>query len=65
MDGDALSTTCFSLGLKKGMQLVEQTDGVEAIFVSDDGTITCSSGINRDDSIQFHASCFRVLKNSA
>ena len=56
MDGDALSTTCFSLGLKKGMQLVEQTDGVEAIFVSDDGTITCSSGINRDDSIQFHAS---------
>ena len=56
MDGDALSTTCFSLGLKKGMQLVEQTDGVEAIFVSDDGTITCSSGINRDDSIQFHVS---------
>ena len=56
MDGDALSTTCFSLGLKKGMQLVEQTDGVEAIFVSDDGTITCSSGINRDDSIQFHTS---------
>ena len=56
MDGDALSTTCFSLGLKKGMQLVEQTDGVEAIFVSDDGTITCSSGINQNDSIQFHAS---------
>ena len=56
MDGDALSTTCFSLGLKKGMQLVEQTDGVEAIFVSDDGTITYSSGINQNDSIQFHAS---------
>lgn len=56
MDGDALSTTCFSLGLEKGMQLVEQTDGVEAIFVSDDGTITCSSGINQDNSIQFHAS---------
>lgn len=48
------------------MQLVEQTDGVEAIFVSDDGTITCSSGINRDDSIQFHLiPDFRVLKNSA
>lgn len=65
MDGDALSTTCFSLGLKKGMQLVEQTDGVEAIFVSDDGTITCSSGINRDDSIQFHASWFSCSENSA
>ena len=53
MDGDALSTTCFSLGLKKGLQLIEQTDDVEAIFVSDDGTITCSSGINNNSQITF------------
>lgn len=53
MDGDALSTTCFSLGLKKGLQLIEQTDDVEAIFVSNDGTITCSSGINNHTNITF------------
>lgn len=53
MDGDALSTTCFSLGLKEGLQLIEQTPDVEAIFVSDDGTITCSSGINSNSNITF------------
>lgn len=51
MDGDALSTSCFTLGLDKGMQLIEHTKNVEAIFVTDDGTIHTSSGIG--DSIQF------------
>ena len=30
VDGDALSTTCFSLGLSRGMELVESMDGVPA-----------------------------------
>ena len=30
--GDALSTTCFLLGIEKGMALVEQLDDVEASF---------------------------------
>lgn len=33
---DALSTTCFLLGYEKGMELIQSTDGVEAIFITDD-----------------------------
>lgn len=36
VEGDALSTTCFALGLKKGMELIGRTDGVEAIFITQD-----------------------------
>lgn len=53
MDGDAMSTTCFALGLEDGMKLVESMDGIEAIFVSDDGTIHCTSGIGKEKEIQF------------
>ena len=34
--GDCLSTTCFALGLEKGMELIEETDGVEALFITSD-----------------------------
>lgn len=37
--GDALSTVCFALGLDAGMDLINQTDGAEAIFVTEDGQI--------------------------
>jgi thiamine biosynthesis lipoprotein len=49
MDGDALSTTCFALGLSDGMELIENTDGIEAIFVTDDGELHLSSGISLGD----------------
>lgn len=42
--GDCLSTTCFTLGLDEGMKLIESLDGIEAIFVTDDGNIHYSSG---------------------
>ena len=45
MDGDALSTTCFALGLEEGMNLIENTKDTEAIFVTNDGRTHCSSGI--------------------
>lgn len=45
MDGDALSTTCFALGLEDGMALIERLDDTEAIFVTSDGELHCSSGI--------------------
>lgn len=45
MDGDALSTTCFALGLEEGMNLIENTKDTEAIFVTNDGKPHCSSGI--------------------
>ena len=45
MDGDALSTICFALGLDKGMELIESLDDVEAVFVTDDYEIISSSGV--------------------
>lgn len=43
-DGDALSTTCFALGVKKGLELIESLPDIEAMFITDDGTIYRSSG---------------------
>ena len=43
VDGDALSTTCFAMGLEDGMELIRSLDGVEAIFVTKDGEIHTSS----------------------
>lgn len=42
--GDMLSTACFVLGEEKGMALIEQTEGVEALFVRDDGTTVSTNG---------------------
>lgn len=42
--GDALSTTCFVLGLDEGMALVESLDDVEAVFITDDYALHYSSG---------------------
>ena len=42
--GDALSTALFCLSLKEGQKLVESLDGVEALWVSHDGSQTASAG---------------------
>lgn len=44
MEGDALSTTAFVLGTEKGLELIENLKGVEAVFIAKDRTVTCSSG---------------------
>jgi len=36
IDGDALSTTCFALGLEKGQELIASLEGIDAIFVTED-----------------------------
>ncbi len=43
--GDALSTTCFALGLTDGMALVESLSGVEAVFITDDYELHYSDGL--------------------
>ena len=45
MDGDALSTTCFLLGLEEGMNLIESMEDTEALFFTSDGGIHASSGL--------------------
>lgn len=43
VDGDALSTTCYVLGLKDGMELIRSMEGIEAVFVTKDGELHTSS----------------------
>lgn len=44
--GDALSTALFCLSLEEGLELVESIPEAEALWVSEDGTQTVSSGWN-------------------
>ena len=36
IDGDALSTSCFALGLEKGRSLIDSLEGIDAIFITED-----------------------------
>ena len=62
--GDCLSTTCFALGLTEGLKLIENTPGVEAMFVEMNGNITCSSGFSqyRCYIMNMHFGCRRAGK---
>ena len=44
---DALSTTCFVLGLEDGLKLIEDTPDTEAIFITTDYNAHYSSGVNK------------------
>ncbi len=44
-DGDGLSTTCFSLGLEAGMELINSLDGVYGCFIDADYNIYYSDGM--------------------
>ena len=44
VDGDALSTVCFALGLEEGMALIEGLDDVYAVFVTEDMQLHYSTG---------------------
>ena len=43
-DADALSTTCFSLGLKKGMKLLESLNYADGFFITKDGEYYYTEG---------------------
>lgn len=45
IDGDGLSTSVFSMGVKKGMKYVDSLKDVEAVFVTTEGKVYLSSGI--------------------
>lgn len=40
IDGDALSTVCYALGIEKGIALLETIPDIHGIFIDLDGTIT-------------------------
>ena len=43
VDGDALSTTCFALGLKDGLKFAEKK-GVQAVFITEDYELHYTDG---------------------
>ena len=47
LTADALSTTCFILGPEKGLELVNQLDNVEAVFVDSEEKITYSNNFQK------------------
>lgn len=42
--GDALSTSCFALGLDEGLALINSIENVYAVFLTADGTLVFSDG---------------------
>ena len=45
IDGDALSTSTYIMGLEKGIKLIESIKGVDAIFITADKKIYVTSGL--------------------
>lgn len=48
VDGDGLSTSCFSLGLDKGMELINSLDDTYAVFITDDYVLHYSEGFREN-----------------
>lgn len=45
VDGDALSTSVFAMGVEDGLKFVNSRDGIDAIFVTNDNKVYLSDGI--------------------
>jgi len=44
VDGDALSTAVFALGIEKGIELVHSLDGIEAALIDSNGNMLITAG---------------------
>lgn len=53
VDGDGLSTSCFALGLEKGMELINSLPDVQAVFITDDYELHLSDGFADEVNITF------------
>ena len=53
--GDGFSTTAFALGLERGLALLNDTEGVEGVFVTRDKTVYLTNGIGKE---------FRIVSNA-
>lgn len=45
VDGDALSTSVFLLGLEKGLELINSIEDVEAVFVTEENQVIVTEGL--------------------
>lgn len=55
VDGDALSTSTYGMGLEKGLKFIQSQDGIDAIFVTKDKKIYITQGIKNS---------FKITNNS-
>lgn len=51
-DGDGLSTSCFALGLEKGMELINSLPGVHAVFITDDYELHYSDHFQKETNLR-------------
>lgn len=51
VDGDGLSTTCFSLGVEKGLELINSMENVYAVFITSEDEIIYSDGLKENFTI--------------
>lgn len=48
VDGDGLSTSCFALGLEKGLELINSLPNTYAVFITDDYEMHYSEGFHEN-----------------
>lgn len=48
IDGDALSTCCYTMGLEKGLNLIESINGVDGIFITNNKEVYMTSEITQN-----------------
>lgn len=53
VDGDGLSTSCFALGLEKGLELINSIPNVHAIFITDDYQLHYSKDFQKELKITY------------
>jgi FAD:protein FMN transferase len=46
--GEGLSTACYVMGLENGLKLIEETDDIDAIFVTCDKKVYCTNNIKKE-----------------
>ena len=51
VDGDALSTLIFTKGLEDGMEIINNTANIEAVFITKKGSVILSQGIKDSEGI--------------
>lgn len=48
MDADALSTATYVMGIEKGLEFIDNIDGIEAVFVKEDGSVVTTKGLQNE-----------------
>ena len=60
IDGDALTTCCYVLGLEAGMRLIEDQKGIDALIITDDRKVIATTGLK--ERLQLTDDKFRTIR---